>query len=75
MIVFKRHENIVHIHIYIYIYFFFFFFFHFWWHCMACGILVPYTGIEPVPSAVKAWCCNYCVAREFPKILYFKATF
>ena len=72
MIVFKRHENIVYIHIYI---FFFFFFFHFWVALHGLWILVPYTGIEPVPSAVKAWCCNYCVAREFPKILYFKATF
>ena len=32
----------------------------------ACGILVPWTGIEPGPSAVKAWSPNHWTARKFP---------
>ena len=35
--------------------------------CAACGILVPWPGIEPTPSAVKAWSANHWTAREFPK--------
>ena len=31
-----------------------------------CGILVPRTGIEPAPSAVKARSPNHWTAREFP---------
>jgi len=27
--------------------------FIFWFHYMACGILVPHPGIEPVPPALK----------------------
>ena len=33
---------------------------------MACGILVPQPGIEPGPSAVKAWSPNHWTTREFP---------
>ena len=33
----------------------------------ACGILVPRPGIEPGPSAVRAWSPNHWTAREFPK--------
>ena len=35
--------------------FFFFFFFFFWPPHMACRILVPWPGIEPVPLALGAW--------------------
>ena len=28
---------------------------YFWSHHMTCGILVPWLGIEPMPSALKAW--------------------
>ena len=43
---------------------FFFFFFPFsWLHHVACGILVPQPGIEPVPSAVKAQNPNHWTAR------------
>ena len=28
-------------------------FFSFWLHCLACGILVPWPGIEPAPSALE----------------------
>ena len=32
---------------------------------MACGILVPWLGIEPRPSAVRAWHPNHWTTREF----------
>ena len=34
----------------------------------ACGsrILVPRTGIEPMPLAVEAWSLNHWTAREVP---------
>ena len=37
---------------------------------MACGILVPRPGIEPGPSAVKAWSPNHWTARELPYFLF-----
>ena len=37
-----------------------------WLHCAACGILVPWPGIEPWPSAVKVWSPNPWTTREFP---------
>ena len=33
---------------------------------MACGILVPQPGIEPVPPAVESWSPNHWTARELP---------
>ena len=33
---------------------------------MAWGILFPWSGIEPIPPAVKVWSPNYRTAREFP---------
>ena len=42
----------------------------FWSHCVACGILVPQSGIEPGPSGARAQSLNHCTAREFPG-LYF----
>ena len=38
---------------------------------MACGILVPWPGIEPGPSAVKAQSPSHWSAREFPTICLF----
>ena len=32
---------------------------------MTCGVLVPQPGIEPEPSAVRAWSPNHRTAREF----------
>ena len=32
----------------------------------ACGILVPWLGIEPTPLTVKVWSPNHWAAREFP---------
>ena len=45
--------------------FFFFFLFSFFGRAAQVGgILVPQTGIEPGPSAVKAWSPNHWTARE-----------
>ena len=46
-----------------------FFFFFLATLCPACGILVPWPGIEPVPPAVKAWSLNHWTAREVPVYL------
>ena len=59
------------INIYIYIFFFFFF----WLHRVACGILVPQPGIEPVPSAVKVQGPNHWTVREFPLVCVFNLEF
>ena len=42
---------------------------------MLCGILVPWPGIRPEPSALEAWSLNPCTAKEvlslgFGGILY-----
>ena len=34
--------------------------------CKACGILVPWPGIDPMPPAVEAWNLNHWTAREVP---------
>ena len=39
----------------------------FWPHLTACGILVPWPGIELGPSAKKAQSPDYWTTREFPK--------
>ena len=38
----------------------------FWPCCMACGILVPWPGIEPMSPAVEAWSLNNWTTREVP---------
>ena len=43
--------------------------FFFWWHSVACRILVPQPGIEPSPPAVEAQSLNYWTAREVPNKL------
>lgn len=40
------------------------FFFLLFFDCVACGILVPYPGIELAPPAVEAWRVNHCTTRE-----------
>ena len=45
--------------------------FYFWPHCTACGILVPWPGIEPMPSVVKVLSPYHWTTREFP-ILFLK---
>ena len=44
---------------------------------LACGILVPQPGIEPMPPAVEAWSPNHWPIREFPEhfVLYSLFTF
>lgn len=37
---------------------------------VACGTLVPLPGVEPRPSAVRAWRLNHWTAREFPVLLF-----
>ena len=41
----------------------------FWLHCVACRILIPQSGIEAQPSAVKAQSPNHWTTREFPSWL------
>ena len=41
-------------------------FFFFWLYHVACGILVPQQGIEPVPSGVKRQSPNHWATREVP---------
>ena len=39
----------------------------FFWLChVACGILVPWPGIEPWPTAVKVLSLNHWIVREVP---------
>ena len=40
-------------------------------HCVDCGILVPWPGIELSPLAVKAWSPNHWTVREFLKYFCF----
>ena len=44
------------------------FFFFFWLHSVACGILVPRQGNEPVPPAVEVQSLNHWTAREVPSL-------
>ena len=43
-----------------------FFFFFLRLHCVACGLLVPQPGIEPVSPALGAWSANHWTTREVP---------
>ena len=36
----------------------------FWPHHIAWGILVPWPGVEPTPSAVEAWSFNHWTSKE-----------
>ena len=38
-----------------------------WLHCIACGVLVPQSGIKPVPLAVEVWSLNHwtTIRRRF----------
>ena len=45
-------------------------------HCVACGILVPQPGFEPISPAVEALSPNHWTAREFPRaVLYLMPDF
>ena len=41
------------------------FYLFFWPRCVAYGSLVPQSGVEPGPSAVRAWSVNHWTDREF----------
>ena len=41
----------------------------FWPHFTACGILVPWPEIEPIPPALEAQSLNHWTAREVPNLL------
>ena len=51
----------------------FFLFPFFWPHRAACGILVPWLGIESGLSAVKAQNPNHRTTREFPLLYFFES--
>ena len=38
---------------------------------VACGILVPRPGIQPMPLAVEAWGLDHWIAREVPSVHFF----
>ena len=46
-------------------------FFFFWLHCMACGLLVPWSGMEPMSPAVEAQSLNHWTTRETPLFFFF----
>ena len=50
-------------------------FVYFWLHCSTCRILVPQSGIEPRPLAVKAQSPNHWIARELPPTYIFESYF
>ena len=53
-----------------YLNFLFYFLNFFFWPCpTACGILLPWPGIEPTTPAVEAQSLNHWTAREVPKLL------
>ena len=43
----------------------------FWPHHVACGILAPWPGIEPVPPGLEAQNLNHCTIRWDPFWVYF----
>ena len=45
------------------------FLFFFWLHRVACRILVPQPGMEPVPPALGDWSLNHWTSREVPPFL------
>ena len=42
-------------------------------HCSVCEILVPRSGIKPVPPAVETWTLNHSTTREVPHKLFLAA--
>ena len=39
-------------------------------HCVACGILIPQWGIEPMPTAVESHSLNHWTTREVCNLSY-----
>ena len=48
------------------------FYFSFWPCHTACRILVPQSGIEPVPPAVETQSLNHWTTREFSSLKLFE---
>ena len=46
------------------------FVFVFWPYPLARGIVVPQSGIEPVPPAVEAWSPNHLTTWEVPILIF-----
>ena len=44
--------------------------FYFWLQWVACQILVPQPGIEPVPPEVEAWSFNHWISSEVPELIF-----
>ena len=44
--------------------------FYFWPHNVACGILVPWPGIEPEPLGLKVWSPNHWTTGELLRAEY-----
>ena len=42
-----------------------------WLHHVACGILIPRSGIEPTPPELDAWCLNHWTTREVLNSTFF----
>ena len=42
--------------------------FFFWPYHATCGLLVPWLGIEPTPSALETWSLNIRTVREVPSV-------
>lgn len=42
----------------------------FWPCCKACGILVPWPGIEPTPLALEAWSLNHWTPGKSPSFSF-----
>ena len=45
--------------------------FFFWSSYVVSGILVPQTGMEPIPPSVEAWNPNPWTTREFLRVTFF----
>ena len=56
MVIIKSRTTLILLFIYLFI----------WLLCTACGIIVPWLGIEPWPPAVKVQSPNHWTTREFP---------
>ena len=50
-----------------------YFLFSFWLHCMACGILVFQSGMEPLPPAMEAQNLNPWTVRGVPRCYFLPA--
>ena len=45
----------------------------FWSHCVSCGVLVPWPGIEPMYPAWEVWTLNHWITRKASKCIFKKS--